>query len=33
MISVYDSDDVAVEVQDTVAAAEKHLLRYEVTMR
>ena len=32
MISVYDSDDVAVEVQDTVAA-DKHLLRYEVTMR
>jgi GntR family transcriptional regulator len=31
--TVYDSDGVAVEVQDTVAAADKHLLRYEVTMR
>jgi GntR family transcriptional regulator len=31
--TVYDSDRVAVEVQDTVAAADKHLLRYEVTMR
>jgi GntR family transcriptional regulator len=31
--TVYDSDGVAVEVQDTVAAADKHQLRYEVTMR
>jgi GntR family transcriptional regulator len=31
--TVYDSDGVAVEVQDTVAAADKHQFRYEVTMR
>lgn len=31
--TVYDSEDGAVEVQDTVAAADKHQLRYEVTMR
>jgi len=31
--TVYDSDEAAVEVQDTVAAADKHQFRYEVTMR
>lgn len=31
--TVYDAQGVAVEVQDTVAAADKHQLRYEVTMR
>ncbi len=31
--TVYDSDGLAVEVQDTVAAADKHQFRYEVTMR
>ncbi len=31
--TVYDSDGAAVEVQDTVAAADKHQFRYEVTMR
>jgi GntR family transcriptional regulator len=31
--TVYDADGRAVEVQDTVAAADKHQLRYEVTMR
>lgn len=31
--TVYDAEGVAVEVQDTVAAADKHQLRYEVTMR
>jgi len=31
--TVYDSQDKAVEVQDTVAAADKHQLRYEVAMR
>lgn len=31
--TVYDSTGVAVEVQDTVAAADKHQFRYEVAMR
>ena len=31
--TVYDSQRRAVEVQDTVAAADKHQLRYEVAMR
>jgi GntR family transcriptional regulator len=31
--TVYDSQGEAVEVQDTVAAADKHQFRYEVTMR
>lgn len=31
--TVYDSEGRAVEVQDTVAAADKHQLRYEVQMR
>ena len=31
--TVYDSNGDAVEVQDTIAAADKHQLRYEVTMR
>lgn len=31
--TVYDSDGAAVEVQDTVAAADKHQFRYEVRMR
>ena len=31
--TVYDSAGVAVEVQDTVAAADKHQFRYEVAMR
>jgi GntR family transcriptional regulator len=31
--TVYDSQGTAVEVQDTVAAADKHQLRYEVAMR
>ena len=31
--TVYDSEGAAVEVQDTVAAADKHQFRYEVTMR
>jgi GntR family transcriptional regulator len=31
--TVYDAEDRPVEVQDTVAAADKHQLRYEVTMR
>jgi GntR family transcriptional regulator len=31
--TVYDGDGGAVEVQDTVAAADKHELRYEVRMR
>jgi hypothetical protein len=30
---VYDSHGEAVEVQDTVAAADKHQFRYEVAMR
>jgi len=30
--TVYDADGQAVEVQDTVAAADKHQFRYEVTM-
>jgi hypothetical protein len=30
---VYDSDGGPVEGQDTVAAADKHQLRYEVQMR
>jgi hypothetical protein len=29
----HDSEGPAVEVQDTVAAADKHQLRYEVQMR
>ena len=31
--TVYDADDRPVEVQDTVAAADKHQFRYEVRMR
>ena len=31
--TVYDMDDRPVEVQDTVAAADKHQFRYEVRMR
>jgi GntR family transcriptional regulator len=31
--TVYDSDGSAVEVQETVAAADKHQFRYEVAMR
>jgi GntR family transcriptional regulator len=31
--TVYDAQGRAVEVQDTVAAADKHQFRYEVTMR
>jgi GntR family transcriptional regulator len=31
--TVYDSEGDAVEVQDTVAAADKHQFRYEVAMR
>jgi GntR family transcriptional regulator len=31
--TVYDSQGAAVEVQETVAAADKHELRYEVAMR
>lgn len=31
--TVYDADDRPVEVQDTVAAAERHGFRYEVDMR
>jgi GntR family transcriptional regulator len=31
--TVYDSDGATVEVQDTVAAADKHQFRYEVAMR
>ena len=31
--TVYDSDDIAVEVQETIAAADKHQFRYEVAMR
>ncbi len=31
--TVYDSEKVAVEVQETIAAADKHQFRYEVAMR
>ena len=31
--TVYDADDVPVEVQETIAAADKHQFRYEVAMR
>ena len=31
--TVYDSDKVPVEVQETIAAADKHQFRYEVAMR
>jgi GntR family transcriptional regulator len=31
--TVYDSEKVAVEVQETIAAADKHRFRYEVAMR
>jgi GntR family transcriptional regulator len=31
--TVYDSDDMPVEVQETIAAADKHQFRYEVAMR
>jgi GntR family transcriptional regulator len=31
--TVYDSDKVAVEVQETIAAADKHQFRYKVAMR
>jgi len=31
--TVYDSDGVPVEVQETIAAADKHQFRYEVAMR
>jgi GntR family transcriptional regulator len=31
--TVYDSQGVAVEVQETIAVADKHELRYEVAMR
>jgi GntR family transcriptional regulator len=31
--TIYDTDDSALEVQDTVAAADRHTFRYEVSMR
>ncbi len=31
--TVYDADDIPVEVQETIAAADKHQFRYEVAMR
>jgi GntR family transcriptional regulator len=31
--TVFDADDEAIEVQDTIAAADKHQFRYEVVMR
>ena len=31
--TVYDADSAPVEVQDTVAAADKHQFRYEVAIR
>jgi GntR family transcriptional regulator len=31
--TVYDSEKIAVEVQETIAAADKHQFRYEVAMR
>jgi GntR family transcriptional regulator len=31
--TVYDSDGAPVEVQETIAAADKHQFRYEVAMR
>jgi GntR family transcriptional regulator len=31
--TIYDVDDAALEVQDTVAAADRHTFRYEVSMR
>jgi GntR family transcriptional regulator len=31
--TIYDSDDNPIEVQDTVAAADRHSFRYEVSMR
>jgi GntR family transcriptional regulator len=31
--TVYDSEKVAVEVQETIAAGDKHQFRYEVAMR
>jgi GntR family transcriptional regulator len=31
--TVFDSEKVAVEVQETIAAADKHRFRYEVSMR
>jgi GntR family transcriptional regulator len=33
MIEVYDSENRPAEVQDTVAAADRHRFRYEVDMR
>ena len=31
--TIYDTDDNPLEVQDTVAAADRHAFRYEVSMR
>ncbi len=31
--TIYDTDDNPLEVQDTVAAADRHTFRYEVSMR
>lgn len=31
--TIYDADDTPIEVQDTVAAADRHSFRYEVSMR
>jgi GntR family transcriptional regulator len=31
--TIYDADDAPLEVQDTVAAADRHTFRYEVSMR
>jgi GntR family transcriptional regulator len=31
--TIYDSDDNPIEVEDTVAAADRHSFRYEVSMR
>jgi GntR family transcriptional regulator len=31
--TVYDSDGIPIEVQDSVAAADRHEFRYEVAMR
>ena len=33
LCTVYDSDGAPVEVQETIAAADKHQFRYEVAMR
>jgi len=31
--TIFDTDDIPLEVQDTVAAADRHTFRYEVSMR